>query len=137
MRAPNAAWADESGLVGKIIVIWLVIVVLLGVAVIDTASIMFARFGLSDAATVAAVTGATTYRNTRQADTACEAAQRAAEEEETDATITKNFCRVDQATGEVTIVMKKKANTLVADLLPFTERYTKIVVKEVGRPSSL
>lgn len=131
------AMRDDSGIVGKIIVIWLVLVVLLGVVAIDAASIFFARFRLSDAATVTAVTAATTYRSTKDVGAACEAARRAAAIEADGATLPKNFCRVDTGSGEVTIVMKKDASTLLAGRLPFTEEYTKIVVRETGRPASL
>lgn len=128
---------DQSGLVGKIIVIWLLVVVLLGVVAIDATSIFLARFRLSDAATVAAVTAATSFRNTHDQGAACDAARLAATQEAADATIPKTFCNVDRASGEVTIVLKKKADTLLAGRLPFTEDFTKIVVRETGRPASL
>jgi uncharacterized membrane protein len=128
---------DQSGLVGKIIVIWLLVVVLLGIVAIDATSIFLAKFRLSDAATVAAVTGATSFRNTHDVTAACEAARIAASQEEGDAIIAKNFCKVDRASGEVTVTLKKKADTLLAGRLPFTEDFTKILVRETGRPAAL
>jgi hypothetical protein len=128
---------DETGLVGKIIVIWLLVVGLLGVIAIDAASILFARFRLADTATVAAVTAANRYRSTRDQDRACGDARSVVERDAADAVMSRNFCRIDRATGEVTIVLRQEANALVADLLPFTEDFTKIVVKETGRPATL
>lgn len=129
---------DETGLVGKIIMIWLIVVVLLGVMAIDAASILFTRFRLADTATVAAVTAANRYRSTsRDEEHACDDARMIVTRDATDAVMPRNFCRIDRATGEVTIVLKQDANAMVADLLPFTADFTRIVVKETGRPASL
>ena len=41
---------EQSGLVGKIIVVWLVFVAVIGIFAIDAASVLFTKFRLSDAA---------------------------------------------------------------------------------------
>jgi len=128
---------NEAGLVGKIIVLWLLIVAVLGVAVVDAASIGFAHFRLDDAAQVAAVAAATNYRNTHDVSSACQTAEQSVQTQSPDALFPENFCKVDRATGNVTITLKKTANTLIAGRLSFTRDYTHVVVKETGRPSSL
>ena len=51
---------DETGLVGKLLVLWLLVAALVVVAAVDAASILFARIRIADVAQDAAVTGATT-----------------------------------------------------------------------------
>jgi Tfp pilus assembly protein PilV len=127
---------DESGMVGKIIVIWLLLVALLGVVAMDAGSIMFTTFAVSDAAQTAAVAGATSYRNSRDVTTACQAAREAVPTDE-NFMVPKAFCKVDSEAGEVTITLRKQADTLIAGRLGLTEDLTKIEIKETGRPSTL
>ena len=58
---------EQSGMVGKIIVVWLLFVAVLGIFAIDTASVLFTKFRLSDAAATAASTAVSTYQNERDA----------------------------------------------------------------------
>jgi hypothetical protein len=128
---------DQSGLVGKIILVWLIVVGLLGVAAIDGTSIVLTHFRLSDAAGVAAVAGANDYANHHDATAACEAAQRSIEVEAPGVRTGKNTCVVNRSDGTVTVVLKQEARTIVAGLLPFTKDYTKISVKETASPGAL
>jgi len=128
---------DESGMVGKIIVIWLVLVALLGVVALDTGSVLFTKFRLSDLASNAATTAVTTFRNTHEAASACEAAKMAIQAEEEAQRVPDGFCKVSVSTGEVTITLRRQADTLLAGRLGFTEDLTKIVIRETGRPPSL
>ncbi|MEX0984840.1 MAG: pilus assembly protein TadG-related protein [Actinomycetota bacterium] len=128
---------DESGMVGKIIVIWLLLVVLLGVVALDTGSILFAKFRLSDLASNAATAGATSFRNGHDVDEACQAAKEAIEREEADQRVPHGFCKVTASNGEVVITLRKQAKTLLAGRLGFTEDLTKLVIRETGRPPSL
>jgi hypothetical protein len=128
---------DETGMVGKIIVIWLLLVALLGVVALDAGSILFAKFRLSDLASNAATAGATAYRNGRDVGEACDAAEAAIKGEEEDQRIADGFCKVNPATGEVVITLRKQAKTILAGRLGFTEDLTKIVIRESGHPPSL
>jgi hypothetical protein len=128
---------DETGMVGKIIVIWLLLVALLGVVALDTGSIVFAKFRLSDLASNAATAGATSYRNTRDVTKACNAARDAIAGEQPDQKLGTGFCKINESTGEVIITLRKQAKTLLAGRLGFTEDLTKIVIRESGRPPSL
>lgn len=128
---------DETGMVGKIIVIWLLMVVILGIVAVDVASIAFATFRASDIAATAAAAGATTYRTTRDVAAACDNAARSVEAEDTDAQLPRSFCKVDTASGRVTITVRKHASTILAGRLSFTEDYTKVVAKESAGASAL
>jgi uncharacterized membrane protein len=129
--------SDESGMVGKIIVIWLLLVALLGVVALDTGSILFAKFRLSDLASNAATAAATSYRNNHDAAIACTAARDAIRGEEETQRTPEGFCKVNTSTGEVTITLRKTADTLLAGRLGFTEDLAKIVIRESGHPPSL
>jgi hypothetical protein len=128
---------DQGGLVGKVIVIWLLLLALLGLAAVDAASIVFTRFRLDDAAATAASTGAAAYRNGHDTAAACAAAQLSVQTDDPAAVMSKAWCKVDTATGEVTITLRKTANTLVAGRLSFTRNLTKVVQRETAGPSEL
>jgi hypothetical protein len=128
---------DEAGLVGKIVVIWLLLLALLGVAAVDAVSIAFTTFRLSGAATNAARTAATSYRGAKDMDVACGAARTVVQTEAEDATLPKGFCKVDTQKGEVTITIRQKVSTIVAGRLSFTERFTNVMMKETAGPTAL
>jgi hypothetical protein len=128
---------DEAGLVGKVVVIWLVVVAILAVAVLDAVSIAFTTFRLNDTAATAASTAANTYRNVHDVGQACAAARQIALQEDADTIMSKNFCRVDTTSGQVTIVLKKDAKTILAGRLSLTRDYTKVTQRETAGPSAL
>jgi hypothetical protein len=126
-----------SGLVGKILAVWLLLVALVGVAAVDAASIAMTTYRLSDTAAEAASVGAAALRGTRGREAACEDARLAIETKDADQPIGRSFCRVDLQTETVTITLKRQASTVLAGRLSFTEEMTMIVVKESGRPSGV
>ena len=128
---------DESGMVGKIIVIWLLLVALLGVSALDTGSIVFAKFRLSDLASNAATAAVTSYRNTHDIKVACAAAKTAIAAEQPDQRTPPGFCKISTGTGEATITLRTQASTLIAGRLGFTEDLTNVVIHETGRPPTL
>lgn len=128
---------DESGMVGKIIAIWMVVVVLFGVVALDTFSIIFTKFRLSSAASVGASTAANTYKASKSISEACDEAERAILDEDPSANMPKSFCRIDTSTGEATIVLRKVAGTILAQRLSFTEELTRVSAKEQARPATL
>jgi hypothetical protein len=138
-RTGNAPWSlgDQRGLIGKVVLIWLLLLALLGIAAVDTASIMFTRFRLDDAAATAASTAVATYRNGRDAVAACAAADATVQAADPDAARTKTWCKVDTSTGEVTITLRKTATTIVAGRLSFTKDLAKVTQQETAGPSAL
>ena len=125
----------EHGMVGKLIVVWLLMVALVGVAAIDTAAVLFARFRLSDTATVAASTGSAALAQGRSPTDVCAAAAARVEEKTPDARMPRrSWCEVDTVANEVTITLRTQASTLLAGRLPFTEDLTFVTAREtVGR----
>jgi Tfp pilus assembly protein PilX len=138
VRTPADLLREQAGFVGKFIVVWLLLLALLAVAAVDTASIMFTRFRLDDVAATAASAAVAAYRNNgRDVDTACTAAQTAVQAADPGAQMSKAWCRVDTTTGDVTITLHKTANTLVAGRLSFTKDLANVVQRETAEPSSL
>lgn len=136
MTAPRNP-RDQTGLVGKMIVVWLLLVVLFGIAAIDTASIAVTKFKESDLASTAASTAANTWRDTQSAQRACNAARLSVLQADPNAVIPRDGCVVNQATGQVTITVRKPAITLVASRLPWTKRFAHPVSTETSGPSVL
>ena len=127
---------EQSGMVGKIIVVWLLFVAVLGIFAIDTASVLFTKFRLSDAAATAASTAVSTYQNERDVTAACGAAELSVHQADPDATMGKGWCKVDTS-GDVTITLRKTATSIIAGRFSFTRDLTKVVQRETASPSAL
>jgi hypothetical protein len=130
-------WRGQSGLVGKILVVWLLLVGLVAVVAVDAASVAITTFRLSDTASNAATAGAAVLRGQRARDHVCDDAREVIEAEDPDLEIGRAFCKVDLQTETVTITLKQRAPTILAGRLSFSEDLTTIVVKETGRPSGV
>jgi uncharacterized membrane protein len=128
---------DESGMVGKIILIWLIMVGVIGIAGIDTASIVFTKFQLSDTASNAATVAANAYSASHDVQIACQAARDSVRVDDAKATVPKSGCTIDAQTGEATVAVRKQANTVVAGRLSFTRDFARVVQRETRGPSTL
>jgi Flp pilus assembly protein TadG len=127
---------EQSGMVGRIIVVWLLFVAVLGIFAIDTASVLFTKFRLSDAAATAASTAVSTYQNERDVTAACGAAELSVHQADPDATMGKGWCKVDTS-GDVTITLRKTATSIIAGRFSFTRDLTKVIQRETASPSAL
>jgi hypothetical protein len=128
---------DETGLVGKMIAVWLLVLALLAVAGIDAASIAFTTYKLSDAAAAAASEGARVYERGHDVRATCERAAQVLAQEEPNARLIRGGCSIEQPTGLVTLKIRKRANTLLAHRIPWTEKFARVVVTESAEPPSL
>jgi hypothetical protein len=128
---------DETGLVGKMIVVWLLVLGLLALAAIDAASIAFTTYKLSDVGAAAASEGALVYKRTRDARDACDRVERVVTGEEPTAKLTRRGCSIERPTGLVTVAIRKRASTLVTARIPWTEDLSVVVVTETAGPPSL
>ena len=128
---------DETGLIGKMIVVWLLILGLLAVAAIDAASIAFTTYKLADAGAAAASEGALVYKRARDIRDTCERVAQVVSREDPTARLARGGCTVERPTGLVTVKVRKKANTLVAHRVPLTEKFAIVVVTETAGPPSL
>ena len=130
--------SDERGLIGKLLVVWLLVLALIAVAVIDATSIMLARFQLSDGATRAATNAAAALNRGQSPTEACEIAADTLDEHEPDARRPRRtWCEVDTIDGRVTILLRKDAGTILAGRLSFTEGWTTVSAEESAGRSSL
>ena len=130
--------SDERGMIGKLLVLWLVMLALIGVAAVDGISIMLARFRLSDAATRAATSAAAALNRGQDTAEVCDIAADSVAEHQPDARRPRrDWCVVDTSEGRVTITLRTDAGTLLAGRLSFTEDWTHVSVQESAGRSSL
>jgi hypothetical protein len=128
---------EQTGLIGKVVVIWLLILALLIVVALDAGSVVLTHFRLSDVAADAASDAANTWSGEHNTTAACQVATATVQEEDPTAHLTKQGCKVDASTGEVTITLRKKAKTILAGRLGFTEDLTMVTQKETNGPTTL
>lgn len=134
---PRRSLHDQAGLVGKVAVVWIVVLLLVGLLLLDGLSIVLATFRLSSTAQAAASTAATTYKNLHDETQACAAAEPGLLSDDVAVPENQGWCKIDPATGAATITLKTEASSLVLGRLSLTQDFTKITVKETAEPSSL
>jgi len=122
----NPLHRDQAGLVGKITVIWLVVLAIFLVVAFDAVSIAFSKYRVADLAGNAASDAAFDYKSSRKTDVACQVAVDYVESHDADARIPSGGCAIDQVSGDVTITVRKTATTLVAKRLSITEDLTRL-----------
>jgi uncharacterized membrane protein len=127
----------QTGAVGMMIIIWLVVVVLLGVTAIDAGSIAFTKFRLADVASSASTQAANAFRASPNVAAACQAAEASIAADDASAKLAKKGCAVDAQSGVVTITVRKEAKTIIAGRLGFTKRFTKVSATETNGPTAL
>ena len=122
---------DERGLVGKLLVIWLVVVVLLGLVAVDGASILMLRVRTGDLAGDAATAAADAFAQARDERAARIAALRTIARSEEAARLR----RIDVRRGEVTVEVSTRAGTIVVGRIPFLDGYERVTVTRTSGPS--
>ncbi len=127
----------QAGAVGMMIIIWLAVVVVVGVAAIDAGSIAFTKFRLADVASNASTLAANTYHSSTNIAAACQAAETSIATDDASAKLAKKGCVVDPATGTVTITVRKDAKTILAGKLSFTKKFAKVSATETNGPTAL
>ncbi|MGH2539394.1 MAG: hypothetical protein ACRDGK_02615 [Actinomycetota bacterium] len=130
-------WRDQSGLVGKAGVVWLLLVALLGVAAVDTVSIALTTFKLSEVAVEAASDAAVAFRSQHDVVEACDVARASVDAQAPALKIGRNGCTVDPPTGRVTITLRAVASTVLAHRFGPTEAYVDVLVSETNGPSNV
>ncbi|HJR96690.1 MAG TPA: hypothetical protein VJ979_02130 [Actinomycetota bacterium] len=134
----RAGLADQSGMVGKAAVLWLLILAVLGIGVADAASIARTTLHASEVAALAASEGAAAFRvGGRSALGACEAVVASVAEQDPSLDVGNKGCIVDTTTGRVTVTLRTEANVIAADRFEPTVRYTRVVVTESNGQSKV
>jgi Flp pilus assembly protein TadG len=134
----TAAFRDERGLVGKIMILWLVLLAAFGLAAFDAGSIALNRYKVTSAASDASREAANVFKQTGDRNQAYQAAMELVNEDAPGARIpAKDGFSIDPQTGKVTIVVVKKASTLIAGRIGFLESLTRAKVTETSGPSTV
>lgn len=118
--------ADERGLVGKLLIVWLALLAVVILAGIDAASIVLTSVKASSAADKAAVRGATVFHTEDNRNAAFDAAIQQLSEDMPDARLDPEDFSIDPPSGRVTVTVTAKASTLIAGRLSFLKHYTRI-----------
>jgi hypothetical protein len=125
---------DQTGLVGKIAVVWLLIGALFLVAAFDGIAIGFTKYRVADLAGNGASEAAIQYKSSGKAAQACAAAIAYVTDHDEEAHVPTDGCVIDPATGVATLTVRKVANTLVAKRLSFTQDLTHLESTESVEP---
>ena len=134
MKGPGTVATDERGLIGKLLVMWLVLGVLLLVFAYDGIQVAISRFRVADAAQTAAFEGAASLRSTpgdRQA--AYQAALQAVED--TGSGLRMAEFLIDPRTNQVTVTVTHRTSTLLVGRIGFLKSLTKARTTETSGPT--
>ena len=121
MRAP---FRDDRGLVGKILLVWLLLLAVLVVGAIDAGSILLARSRAADLAKDASVSAAEAFRQNGDE----EQAKLAALDTIADADEPVRLKSIDVGRREVTVVLVVHPDTLVVGRIPFLDDLGRVTV---------
>jgi Flp pilus assembly protein TadG len=126
MRAPSRrrAFRDDRGLVGKILLVWLLLLVVLVVGALDAGSILLARSRAADLAKDASVSAAAAFAQSGDQ----EQAKLAALDTIADADEPVRLKSIDVGRREVTVVLVVHADTLVVGRIPFLDDLGRVTV---------
>jgi len=124
MRAPSRPFRDDRGLVGKILLVWLLLLVVLVVGAIDAGSILLARSRAADLAEDASVSAAAAFAQSGDE----EQAKLAALDTIADADEPVRLKSIDVGRREVTVVLVVHADTLVVGRIPFLDDLGRVTV---------
>ena len=115
---------QEAGLVGKILLLWLLLVAVVVVVAIDAGSILLTRSRAADLAEDASVSAAEAFGQTGDE----QQAKLAALDTIADADEAVRLKRIDVGRREVTVVLVVRADTLVVGRIPFVDDLEKLTV---------
>ncbi|MCI0633679.1 MAG: hypothetical protein L0206_07170 [Actinobacteria bacterium] len=121
----------EHGLVGKIVVLWLVVLAIAAVLAIDAGAIVLSRMRTADLARDAALAAAETFEDSGD-EQAAKLAALAVIEGSDDRTRLK---RIQIRRDEVTVVLSSRAGTIVVGRIPWFDQLTKVSVTESSSPT--
>jgi Flp pilus assembly protein TadG len=111
---------DERGLVGKMMVILLLVIVLVGLAAIEAGSIIFAKLSIENTATAAAADGARDLASSHNRNSACQAA--AISVLDHDKSVQLKECDANLQTGTIFVRVRKVAATLIVKHVGFLRK---------------
>ena len=129
---------DEHGLVAKLTILWLLLLAVFVLAAFDTGSIALTRYKVTSAASDAALEAANVFKQTGDRNHAYQAAVQLVNEDVPGARIpAKDGFSIDPQTGKVTVVVVKRASTLIAGRIGFLESVLREKATETSGPSTV
>jgi hypothetical protein len=132
---PSRSPHDQAGLIGKVAVVWIVVLLVVGLLVLDGISIVLTTFKLSSTAQGAASMAATTYHSDHNVQQACAAAEPDLLTDNVDVPRNTTWCKINTTSGQATITLKTTASSLILGRISFTRDLTQIEVKEEAAPA--
>ncbi len=135
MRGFAGAASDERGLIGKILVLWLVLAALFLVFAYDGIQVAVTRFRVADAAQNAAFEAAAALRSSPGDQRAAyQAALQAIEEAGSTLRLTEFV--IDPQTRQVTVTVTRKVSTLLMGRIGFLKSLTKARTTETSESTA-
>jgi uncharacterized membrane protein len=134
----TAALRDERGFMRSVTILWLVILAALAVVGFDAGSIAFTQYKVTNAASDAALEAATVFKQTGDRNEAYKAAVQSVKKDAPDSVIPdKDGFSIDPRTGKATVVVVKRASTLIAGRIDFLESLVRAKAKETSGPRTI
>jgi hypothetical protein len=131
------ALSDDAGLVGKLLIFWLLVLAIFVLASIDTVSVVITRFHTADIAGGAAGDAAANYRQSKSTTQACQVAIGSIRAADPQVKLAPHGCKITASTGVASITVYKKATTLIAGRLSFTKKWTTVTDTESVAPPTV
>jgi hypothetical protein len=125
-------WGDERGIIATSLIKIVLALAVVGFLAIEAGSILFTRLTIQDTAERVASAGAASFDDTQSVELAREAAVQSLEDHDDEAKL-KKFV-VNPLNGNVRVVIRKRANTMVADKVGFLKDLTLAGGDAVGHP---
>jgi hypothetical protein len=124
MAMTRTSIREEAGLVGKILLLWLLLIAAVVVVAIDAGSILLTRSRTADLAEDASVSASEAFGQTGDE----QQAKLAALDTIADADEAVRLKRIDVGRREVTVVLVVRADTLVVGRIPFVDDLEKLTI---------
>jgi uncharacterized membrane protein len=122
---------------GKIALVWLLLLAVFVVAAVDVGAIALTRFRVANAADKAAFQAASEFKDSQDRVKAFEAASQVVEDDVPGAKIPADGFSLDPASGDVTVTVVDRSWSLVAGRLSYTRSYTKVAATSTSAPPTL
>ncbi|MFL5799276.1 MAG: hypothetical protein ACJ77A_15260 [Actinomycetota bacterium] len=121
MRQPGRRrFSDERGAVGRLIVTVLVLIVVFGLAAVETGSIVFTKLSLENTASDVASDARLVLTGSHNAQQACAEAESSTQSHDADARLVS--CVADPRLDEVKVKLRKLATTIIVQHVPFLRK---------------
>jgi Flp pilus assembly protein TadG len=129
MNVRSRARADD-GLVGKVLVVWLLLAALIVVVAIDAGTILLARYRAADAAQEASFQASNAFERSHDRRDAIQAAVDAVAAKDEGGKITT--LEIDPRTGAVTVTVTDTVSTMLAGRFGFSKDFTHVTASDTS-----